>query len=183
MIKAFDLRIEWLPAPGVSTSELAATWARYEVWINGRCVTQVEDSDGNLRRSVYGSLYPLAEWVASNWWLLNHHVRPTGVEGRYWTWNNSKTQAWLDFHNLRAAGDGMAWPNLTVVPEGATMQALWASDAVPSFESVRFAVSGRASVRTEDMVQGLAMVVENVIERLAETGRPKTRLTEEWAAI
>src|SRR5438094_3090455 len=33
------------------------------------------------------------------------------------------------------------------------------------------------------MLQGLATIVDNVIERLAETGRPKTRLTEEWAAI
>src|SRR5207249_709547 len=52
MSKALDLRIEWLPAPGVSTPELAATWARYEAWIDGRCVTQVEASDGTLRRSV-----------------------------------------------------------------------------------------------------------------------------------
>lgn len=183
MSKVLDVRIEWLPAPGVSTPELAATWARYEVWVEGRCVTQVEATDGTFRRSVYGSLYPLAEWIASNWWLLSSHIRPTGVDARYCTWENSDTQPWLEFHNFRAAGDGMAWPNLTILPEGATTHALWAPDSAPTFGSVRFAVGGRAIVRTEEALQGLATVVDNVIGRLAEAGRPKTRLTEEWAAV
>jgi hypothetical protein len=76
MSDAFGVRIEWLDAPGVSTPELESTWARYEIWIDDRCVTQVEESDGTFRRSVYGSLYPLAEWIAANWWVLGNDIRP-----------------------------------------------------------------------------------------------------------
>ena len=153
------------------------------MWVGGTCVTQVESNDGTLRRSVYGSLYPLAEWIASNWWLLKSHIRPTAVEARYCTWKNSSSQRWLEYHNFRAAGDGMAWPNLTLIPEGAMMQALWFWDRTPVFESVRFAVNGRETIRAEEALEGLATVVESVIGRLAETGHPNTRLAEEWAAI
>jgi hypothetical protein len=41
----FDFRIEWQNATGVTTPELAATWARYEIWLGDRRVTQVEASD------------------------------------------------------------------------------------------------------------------------------------------
>lgn len=46
MSDALDVRIEWLEAPGVTTPELAKTWARYEIWVGNRCVTQVEASPG-----------------------------------------------------------------------------------------------------------------------------------------
>jgi hypothetical protein len=183
MDSGLNVVVEWLPAPGVSTPELAATWARYEIWLRGRCVTQVEAFDGTLRRSVYGSLYPLAEWIASNWWVINSHIRPTGVETRYWTWKNLTPYPWLRYHNLRASGDGMAWPDLTVVTDGATAQLVWVPDSAAVFGSVRFAVGGRASIRTQDAVQGLASVVDKVIGRLAESGLSKTRLSEEWAAV
>jgi hypothetical protein len=124
----FEVRIEWLDAPDVRTPELAATWARYEIWVAGKCVTQVEAPDGTFRRSVYGSLYPLAEWVASNWWLLTSHIRPSAVEMRYWTWPNVRTYPWLRQHNLRGAGDGMAWPDLTLVAEGAVTRIAWTPD-------------------------------------------------------
>lgn len=92
MSNHFEFKVEWQPAPGVTTPELAATWARYEIRVGNRCVTQVEATDGTFRRSVYGSLYPLAYWIASNWWLLTSHIRPTAVESSYWTWRNVRTQ-------------------------------------------------------------------------------------------
>src|SRR5215468_10061643 len=142
MSAALDIRIEWLDAPGISTPELAATWARYQVWVGGRCVTQVETADGTIRRSVYGSLYPLAEWVAAGWWLIASHLRPSAVETRYWSWPNIQAYPWLAQHNLRGADDGMAWPNLTLVPEGNGTRAVWAPDACPGLGGIRFVSVG-----------------------------------------
>lgn len=178
-----DIRIEWLDAPGVSTPELAATWARYELWVDGRCATHVEAEDGTLRRSVYGSLYPLAEWIASNWWILVSHIRPSAVETRYWTWPNVRTHPWLAQHNFRGAGDGMTWPNLTLVAEGAVTHISWVSDTDRAFRHVRFASNGVAFVRSSVAAEGLARVVDHVLERLAEEGLPKTRLAEDWDAV
>jgi hypothetical protein len=183
MSSGFEVRIEWLDAPDVRTPELAATWARYEIWVAGRCITQVEAADGTFRRSVYGSLYPLAEWVASSWWLLTSHIRPSAVEMRYWTWPNVRTYPWLRQHNLRGAGDGMAWPDLTLVAEGAVTRIAWTPDADRPLGPISFASGGGAMVRTPELREGLARVVDHVLARLAEEGLPKTRLAEEWAAV
>jgi hypothetical protein len=183
MSDALDFRIEWLDAPGVTTPELACTWARQEIWVGGRCVSQVEAPDGTLRRSVYGSVYPLAEWIAANWWILIGHIRPSAVETRYWTWPNVRAYPWLASHNFRGAGDGMAWPNLTLVVEGAVSQICWAPDLEYARRPIRFASEGVAALATRDVIEGLASIVDRVLERLSEEGLPKTKLAEEWEAI
>lgn len=183
MSTSFDFRIEWLEAPGVTTPELAATWARYEIWLGGRCVTQVEAADGTFRRGVYGSLYPLAHWIASNWWLLASHVRPSAVDTRYWTWQNVRTYPWLRQHNFRGAGDGMAWPDLTLVPEGAVTRIVWSQDYRRHLAPIRFASDGSSMVRAEQILSELAAIVDHVLERLVEAGLPKTPLVEEWTEI
>lgn len=183
MSDALDFRIEWLDAPGVTTPELAATWARQEIWVGGRCVTQAEAPDGTLRRSVYGSVYPLAEWIVANWWILAGHIRPSAVETRYWTWPNIRTYPWLASHNFRGAGDGMAWPNLTLVVEGSVCQIRWVSDLEYARRPIRFASDGVAAFATRDVMEGLASLVDRVLERLAEESLSKTRLAEEWEAI
>jgi hypothetical protein len=183
MSDTFEVRIEWLEAPGVTTPELAATWARYEIWLGGRCVTQVETADGTFRRSVYGSLYPLAYWIATNWWLLISHIRPSAVDTHYWTWRNFRSHPWLAQHNFRGAGDGMAWPDLTLVPEGAITHVVWKQDYRRNSTPVRFASDGSGFVRVGDIRAELAGIVDRVLERLSEAGLPKTPLAEEWSEV
>jgi hypothetical protein len=178
-----SVRIEWLEAPGVAAPELAATWARYEIWLGDRCVTQVETADGTFRRGVYGSLYPLANWIASNWWLLTSHVRPSAVDTRYWAWQNVRTYPWLRQHNFRGAGDGMAWPDLTLVPEGAVTRVVWSQEYRRHLTPVRFASDGSSIVRSGEFWTELAAIVDHVLERLTDSGLPKTPLAEEWAEI
>jgi hypothetical protein len=132
---------------------------------------------------VYGSLYPLAEWIAANWWLLTTSIRPSAIDPGYWTWQNVQSQRWLRHHNMRAAGDGMAWPNLTLVPEGAVTSIHWFADRNGVADPVRFVSAGGAFVNSQDVATGLAELVEHVLERLAEEGLPKTRLAEDWATL
>jgi hypothetical protein len=180
---AFDVRLEWLEAPGVTTPELAGTWARYEIWVGDRCVTQVEGTDGTFRRGVYGALYPLAHWIAANWWALTSHVRPSATDTRYWDWGNVRTYPWLRQHNFRGAGDGMAWPNLTIVPEGAVSRVVWSQDYGRHLTPIRFASDGSHVLKADQLATQLAGVINQVLERLADVGIPKTPLSEEWAAI
>src|SRR5690242_9624003 len=79
-MSSFTLRYEWESAEEVRAPELAATWARLEIWAGEECITQVEDlASKSPRRSIYCSLYPLAEWVAYSWWLLRAHTRLAGT--------------------------------------------------------------------------------------------------------
>jgi len=69
-------------------------------------VTQLIDGRSRaLREAVYGPLYPLAEWVAMNWWSLRHEVE-TSQTGRWRTYAKR--------HSLRAVGEGFALPDLRV---------------------------------------------------------------------
>lgn len=72
-------RWEWEDMPGVRAPEHRATWARPEIRVAGERVTLAEDTTtGSVSRFLYCPLYPLAEWVAFNWWFLRADVRHAG---------------------------------------------------------------------------------------------------------
>jgi hypothetical protein len=77
----------------------------------------------------------------------------------------------------------MAWPNLTIVPEGAVSRVVWSQDYGHHLTPVRFASDGSRLLRADELATGLAGVIDRVLERLADVGIPKTPLSEEWAAI
>jgi IrrE N-terminal-like domain len=84
---------------------------------------------------------------------------------------------------MRAAGDGMAWPDLTIVPEGSVTCLRWSVDREPTFAPVRFLSADIAFVDSAEVVGGLAGIVTSVLERLAEEGLQKTRLASAWAEL
>src|SRR4051794_9160013 len=106
------LRIEpeWLGAEGVKSPELAATWCRLSISVDGRVVTRVEDLAANsIRSGIFCSAYPLAEWIATHWWPLRSHVRaatvldrqPTGFDRAALSEGNGFAS-----HDMRTAADG-----------------------------------------------------------------------------
>jgi hypothetical protein len=179
----FVVHVEWLEAPGVTTPELAVSWARYEIWLGDTCLTQVETRDSTVRRSVYGSLYPLAEWITGNWWLLTSNIRPSALRSATWAWPKVARCDWLRNHNLRGAGDGMTWPNLALVPEGPITQVRWFADDSPLRSGLSFIGSGNRFVRGDVIAEGLTRIVESVLGRLSEQDQRKTRLAEDWQSL
>src|SRR4051794_8689187 len=120
--------IEWLDPEGVKAPELAATWARLQIWVGGTCLTQLETSKTTAaRRSLFCSVYPLAEWVAYNWWFLQADTRAPVVSERRLlsALSNGSSKVWTRRHNLRSSGDGFFWPNLVIAPEGPYVQVEW----------------------------------------------------------
>jgi hypothetical protein len=77
----------------------------------------------------------------------------------------------------------MAWPNITFVPEGSVTHVSWAADNSYSSRPIRFVSSGSTFVETGLAAEGLARIVNLVLERLSEERLPKTRLAEEWNAV
>lgn len=179
---------EWEPGDGVRSPELAATWCRLEIWVGNDCVSRVEDIEsGSTRRSLYGSLYPLAEWLAYNWWLIHAHTRPTALPSHRWSFSqlrhaNRREYAWLRHHNLRAAGDGFLWPDMTIVPEGSSARISWFRDENADTWPVRFISDGEHSIDSVEAAAVLADLVESVIARLHEQGVEHSALEEEWRA-
>lgn len=181
-----ELRLiyEWENGEGVAAPELSATWARLEVWVDNDCVTLVEEAASHSsRRSIYCSLYPLAEWVAFNWWFLRAHARPAGAV------IPRRSRAlpglpWLKNHNVRAAGDGFLWPSLTIIPEGGSTRLMWQRDARTRDPlPIRYLNEGLAMSDSARVEFVLGEFVESVLSRLEEQGITDTSLRSEWAAV
>ncbi len=167
------LEIDWLgTSSAVRSAELRATWARLTISVGDDVVTLVEDlSNMSVRRSIYVSLYPLAEWIATNWWLLRfdgHGFRRFDAERR---------------HTTLGAGDGFLWPDLRIVPEGEFTELSWWPDRSPRVGAdCRYLGQGTAVVPSAHAARELAGLVTAVIERLDEAGLHETPLHKEWRA-
>ena len=70
---SFDL--DWMEAEGVNGTELAATWASLRIRAGSATVTlALDERASTVRERLFVPLYPLAEWLATNWWALTSEV-------------------------------------------------------------------------------------------------------------
>lgn len=120
----------------------------------------------DVHKNIDVPTYPLAEWIALNWWSA---LAPT---------------ARRDGHGLRllGAGDGFPWPDLTLRPGpgyvGASLRRL---DRDPFV--VRFLSSVEAILDAESTAGELARFIDATVRRLDEAHITGTPLQDEWNAI
>lgn len=169
---------EWESAPGVRPDEFASTWARLSVSVGPRIVTEIEDfRSRGTRSAAYLPLYPLAEWLAFNWWSLRANARTPKVGD----WQSGER---LPGHGFRHIGDGYSWPNLVLAPHGEQVLARWAADSEPRAHSkIRYLSSGSAVLSREETFLQLSELIDVVIARLQSEGISGTALEDEWDAI
>ncbi|GAA4207394.1 hypothetical protein [Microbispora amethystogenes] len=191
MAQASELNVtwEWVAAPGVMAPELRETWARIQISIGDDWITLVQDhASGASRRSIYAPLYPLAEWIAYNWWFLKADSRPVSYynvsRGRGPKQHRDVLRSLYQRHGLRSSGDGFLWPDLLIIPEGRETRLIWSRDRTSSREyPTRFISQGEAQVEAASVGEKLAFVVAGVIERLEGHGVHGTPLATEWQTI
>lgn len=158
---------EWESAPEVRTPELRATWSSLQIDLGDITATLVEDRDRKrgIRRRINVPTYPLAEFIAYNWWRI---VSPTP--------SNARAFRFAD------AGDGFPWPDLKLSTGAGFMVAqLDRLDCEPM--AVRFLSSGESLLVPDDAERELRRFVEDTIQQLQATGVEGTPLQEEWAAV
>lgn len=159
---------EWERALEVKTPELAATWSRLTIEVVGVTATLVEErfSAHGIRKSIDVPTYPLAEWIAFNWWAI---------------WAPRARNASTGFH-LPGAGDGFPWPDLTFLSgAGSVSASLRRRDREPDF--VRFLSSVEAVLEPEAAAAEMARFVDATVRQLEDTGIAGTPLQLEWAEI
>ncbi|MCB9882371.1 MAG: hypothetical protein H6834_11325 [Planctomycetes bacterium] len=187
---AGSLILDWQPLDplGIEDEAVAATWARLRVTAvrNGRerCLTSVEDKHAHSTRcEVYGSVLPLAEWIARCWHPLfsSRLSRPS---------NHASAQlrrAWDKTHRWRYCGEGTALPDL----EFERLDAEWMrvrarrDEEVAEFERVVFLEEGTVDLRVETLERTLGDFVDSVLRRLAERASGNGRaadLATVWAS-
>ena len=185
MSTAIDLRAEWHPSEGIIAPELAATFCRLEMWLGDQCLTRVEDKRaGGIRTGIYCSAYPLAEWLATHWWILRQNVRYNDRAVRQLEATpTDEAIPYDDRHDLRGANDGFIWPACTIIPEGEQSFVAWRARPGPSSEPIAYLSSGTAYVETNALSESFAGFIDAVIARLVAHGITQSVLQDEWHAI
>jgi len=165
---------EWQDGERIAAEELSATFASLRIDVGGEPVTKVLDNRAaTIRDSILVPLYPIAEWLVSNWWFLAKEPE------------NPAKKSTLEFnrrHSLRSCSDGYALPDLTVIPSGARIHLRWSAGS-SFWTRTDFLNSGHETLDTEQFMQGCADFIEKVTRRLDAHGIRSTFLQDEWTAI
>ena len=179
--------MEWQEAPGVPDTVLARTWCRLVIEAGGRLVTEaVHGPSESLRGGVYGSAFPLCQWIVENWWFLLHE--PYRFPARYASRDLARTprdRQWVQRHSLLAAREGNSLPDLTLHRDEGQVVARWMPDGTaPAHPALRFTGEGETRMAVAAAERGLAGAVEAVMERLAGSEEPEVRnFRADWAAV
>lgn len=159
---------DWEPAPSVRLPEQAATWCRLRIELGSTPATLVEprDGSGGPRHGLDVPAYPLAEFLAINWWKLStssHLPTARGVR-------------------LVNAGAGFAWPDMTLrTDHGLTWASLRQRDKSP--EHIRFLTQTEFVLDSDIVLTAVASFVDSTVRQLDDHGIVGTLLQDEWQAI
>lgn len=167
----FSLQIgDWFE--GCPPAELAATNALLTIKIQNHIVSSVVNKKSRCTsEALCLPLYPLAEWLAANWWTLlyesNAYREPQEFRMR---------------HNLMFAGEGYLLPDLLFLPEQDTIRLQWQPRSF-NHDTLALYSQGSVSVPLNDVKRGLADFISHVIERLHVCDIFNTPLQNDWQAI
>jgi hypothetical protein len=167
----FRFQFEWEDAPRPRAPELDATWARFEIHVGEESLTRVEvKRTCSVRTGIYVPLFPVAEWMVSNWFFLWDEWRDDPF-GR---------------HNLLAAREGFALPDLLFRPTESQMELSWKRSAAP-YAGLEFLSQGSAVMRKAVVREECSRLIEAVLDRLSRVPRESSgiasQLAGEWAAV
>ena len=173
-MQKLKFEIDWVDAERINGPELSATWASLRICAGDSVITRVLDERAKtVRDFVYVPLYPLAEWLATNWWFLTQEI------------NNPAKEDDPDFHRrhaLSASREGYAFPDLEVFSSGGWTRLAWKQD-IPPWTKVEFLNQGEIQIDSSEFRATCVDVVDQVIRRLVSFDIEETFLQEEWATI
>ena len=171
---ALSFDIDWVDAEGINGPELSATWASLRIRAADSVVTRVLDARAKtVRDFVYVPLYPLAEWLVTNWWFLIHEMENPAKEG---------DPEFHRRHALRAGREGYAYPDIEIVTSGARTRLVWKRDVL-RWTRVEFLDQGEAWIDSDEIRDACADLIDQVVRRLATFEVNGTLLEDEWDAI
>jgi len=169
----FRLDFEWQDPGGARGADLRATWGSLCIHFGAACISELQDRRSrSVRRQVCLPLYPLAEWLACNWWFLTTETECRGV----------KAPEFDRRHNLRWAREGFALPSLSIISLGDSTELRWEQWEVPD-TGIKFLSRGVGRLPCSQLAEVLGEFVGAVAGRLLDSGIQDTLLQSEWQAI
>ena len=169
-----DFEIDWVDAEGIRDPELAATWAALCIRIGDSVITRILDARAKtVRDFLYVPLYPLAEWLATNWWFLSYEFENP---------DKRNDAGFCHRHNLATGREGYAFPNLQIISCGTFTHLAWKREILP-WTKVTFLEQGETWINSSEFRTSCAGLIDAVVRRLDALGIQGTFLQQEWNAI
>ncbi|MFH7321499.1 hypothetical protein ACHHRT_12945 [Desulfurivibrio sp. D14AmB] len=163
---------DWLPPFGEPSPE-ASTFAELKLRLGERYATELEDIQArSLREGMFVSAYPLALFLALNWWRLRWEPAPL-VPGPDWRLR----------HNIAAAGEGYAWPDITIAGDGEVIFCAVKPSVQSGTSPVRYVANFTHRVGAETFERAVRDFVEGVLARLRAMAVSETELESVWGDV
>lgn len=168
------LEFEWIDPGEAKGPELRATWASFQISLNGSVITRlIDNTSRSVRSNLFLPLYPLAEWIATHWWFLLYEVEAPG---------RSTSVEYEKRHNPRFGAEGFALPSLTIQPLGEQIRLAWQPVRLPA-QNLEFTASGAGHISAAELRETFSDFINAVLRRLQEHGLEGTSLEAEWRGV
>jgi hypothetical protein len=164
--------LDWLQGE-FDSPEVNATEASLSITVNGRKATSVLAKSGKTTREhIYASAYPLAFWLAENWWRLRWEpsLRPADA-------------SWLFAHHTQSAGFGYVWPDLTITSDGEVVRLQSCNTAGTAAEPIQYLSRFDEDVPAPLFEKEVERFITDVLDRLDAMGLTDTDLHELWGDV
>jgi len=165
MTAPLHFELEWMP-PFEESSAEGLTFAELKLRLGDFVITEVEDLVAQtLRDQVFVSAYPLALFMAENWWRLRWEPATGRVNA-----------AWRLRHCLSAVGDGYSWPNLEFASDGEAIHVqMWPSSS-SDVAQVRYVVTRDGWISADEFERSVDQMLDAVKGRLDAIGHDDSDL-------
>lgn len=172
---ALEFVVDWQQAEGVQGEELSSTWAYMVIRLGDAPLTRILDHRAKtVRDGVFVPVYPLAEWLVTNWWTLLYEAEnPDKADDADFIWR----------HSIAYARQGYALPNLQIVSTESRTRLRWDIEELRWSHIEFLGPSGEAWIGKADFRDACERFVDAVVRRLLTLGVEGTPLQEDWAAI
>ena len=159
------------------SAEERATFGLFSVVANEHLLTEGKDvGQKELRHGPHVAGYPIAEWLAWNWWRLRWEIWHPADENAVYRWDFA--------HRMSTIGEGYVWPNITISSDGVQSYLFSEPSRNPDTILFRyFGAPGRQTVPAASLETAVDGFVADILTRLEKAGVHETNLHRLWADL
>ena len=155
------------------------TVGRLKIVVNTHCATEGMDlHDRQVEDGPLISGYPMAEWLAWNWWRLRWEA-PMPRSATY-----RPNESWHMSHALSAIGSGYCWPDITISSDGFATELAWRAWSDITHATFRYFGPGRSEVVSASAFEcAVDAFMAEVLDRLRAVGVDAGNLGAVWEEV
>jgi hypothetical protein len=161
------------------------TWCTLSIRVGHRFVSRIWDKTlQNERIHLYVPAFPIAEWIALNWWSLLNELCPWETVPR--SGFNSARMGWTKRHCLRSADSALLLPKLFVFHDGQSLRTEWHADIPDSLPNMpgEFTADGAERLDSATTEESFAQFINSVLAAVAGVNDIRVgELSDHWRAI